>query len=63
LYALQRQDQKGFAAGYTALLQNGFDAPAGDLLEKFIGFGLDKDALLKGSLELMKNKTAELRGC
>jgi len=62
LYTLQHQDPRGFAIKYTALLQNGFDAPADDLLKKYMGFGLDKDALLKGTLELMKNKTAELRG-
>ncbi|GAA3990326.1 M3 family metallopeptidase [Mucilaginibacter dorajii] len=61
LYTMVHQDQQGFALKYTALLKNGFDAPATDLLKKIMGFGLDHEALLKGALGLMKSKTALLQ--
>lgn len=61
LYSMQHADPKGFAIKYTALLSNGFDAPAEDLLKKFMGFGLDNKALLNGTLQIMKDKTELLR--
>ncbi len=62
LYNMQHADPKGFAIKYTALLSNGFDAPAEDLLKKYMGFGLDNDALLNGTLQIMKDKTEALKG-
>ncbi len=62
LYNMQHADPKGFAIKYTALLSNGFDAPAEDLLKKYMGFGLDNDALLNGTLQIMKDKTEVLKG-
>lgn len=61
LYAMVHEDPKGFPAKYTALLKNGFNAPAEDLLQKFMGFGLNEDALLKGTLQMMNDKTTELK--
>jgi oligoendopeptidase F len=60
LYQVQHADPKGFAVKYTALLKNGFDAPADDLLKKFTGFSLDSGSLLKDALGLMRDKTAKL---
>lgn len=62
LYQQQHTDPKGFAAKYTALLKNGFDAPADDLLKKFMGFSLDSSSLLKDALGLMRDKTGILEG-
>lgn len=62
LYQQQHTDPKGFAVKYTALLKNGFDAPADDLLKKFMGFSLDSGSLLKDALGLMRDKTAKLEG-
>lgn len=61
LYTMVHQDPQSFAVKYTALLKNGFDAPAEDLLKKFMGFGLDHEALLAGALQLMKDKTTALQ--
>lgn len=62
LYQQQHADPKGFATKYMALLKNGFDAPANDLLQKFMGFNLDSGSLLKDALDIMRNKTAKLEG-
>jgi oligoendopeptidase F len=62
LYQQQHADPKAFAVKYTALLKNGFDAPADDLLKKFMGFSLDSGSLLKDALGLMKDKTGKLEG-
>ncbi|OKS84775.1 M3 family metallopeptidase [Mucilaginibacter polytrichastri] len=61
LYNMQHAYPKGFAMKYNVLLKNGFDAPAEDLLKKQMGFGLDNNALLNGTLQIMKDKTEELR--
>jgi oligoendopeptidase F len=61
LYAMVHQDPTGFTAKYTALLKNGFDAPANDLFKKFMGFNLDNEALLNSTLQLMQNKTNLLK--
>ncbi len=61
LFQLQHNDPEHFAVNYTALLKNGFDAPANDLLKKYMGFSLDSNSLLDGALELMKKRTLELK--
>ncbi len=61
LYELQHTDPKTFATNYTALLKNGFNAPVNVLLKKFMGFDLDNTTLLSGALQLMRDKTAQLK--
>lgn len=61
LYDMVHVDPADFAVRYTALLKNGFDAPAATLLKKFMGFGLDREALLNAALDLMRKKTAALQ--
>jgi len=61
LYTMVHETPKGFGVKYTALLKNGFNAPAEDLLKKFMGFGLDENALLKGTLQMMNDKTVLLK--
>jgi oligoendopeptidase F len=60
LYAQAHRDPADFGRRYAALLQNGFDAPADELIWKFMGFGLDNEALLRSALELMEQRTKEL---
>jgi oligoendopeptidase F len=60
LYQQQKADPKAFVVKYTALLKNGFDAPANDLLKKFMGFNLDSDSLLKDALDIMRDRTVKL---
>ncbi|MFL9484802.1 M3 family metallopeptidase [Chitinophagaceae bacterium LWZ2-11] len=61
LYEMLHDNPAAFAGKYNALLSNGFDAPAADLLKKFMGFGLDNQALLNGALQIMKDKTDALK--
>lgn len=61
LYDQLNEEPKKFTSRYLALLKNGFDAPATVLLEKFMGFKLDNNALLKSTLRLMQGKTETLR--
>jgi oligoendopeptidase F len=60
LYELVHLDPQNFSIRYSALLRNGFDASADDLLKKFMGFSLDRKDLIEGALRLMKQKTSEL---
>lgn len=60
LYKEVQRDPVNFGAHYTALLKNGFDAPADELLLKFMGFGLNRKDLIDGALQLMDDKTKEL---
>lgn len=62
LYQQQQAEPKAFAAKYTTLLKHGFDAPADDLLKKFMGFSLDSSSLLKDALGLMRDRTGKLEG-
>jgi len=61
LYELVHLDPKNFAIHYNALLRNGFDASADDLLKKFMGFGLGRKDLIDGALHLMQAKIEELK--
>jgi oligoendopeptidase F len=60
LYQQAHDDPAGFAPKYAALLKNGFDAPAGALMKKYMGFSLDNQTLLNSTLHLMQEKTQEL---
>lgn len=60
LYEHAHRDPADFGRRYAALLRNGFDAPADELIRKFMGFGLDNQALLRSALELMERRTKEL---
>ncbi|RKR83366.1 oligopeptidase F [Mucilaginibacter gracilis] len=60
LYEQAHRDPTDFGRRYAALLRNGFDASADELIRKFMGFGLDNQALLRSALELMQQRTKEL---
>lgn len=60
LYEQAHRDPADFGRRYAALLRNGFNAPADKLIRKFMGFGLDNQALLRSALELMQQRTIEL---
>jgi oligoendopeptidase F len=60
LYDQFHQDPQKFATQYNALLKNGFNDSAENLLEKFMGFKLDHEILLNSALKLMQNKSDEL---
>jgi oligoendopeptidase F len=57
--ALQKQDPKGFATRYTALLEHGFDAPPAELLKKYLGIDLDDRKLVTDALRVLEAKMAE----
>lgn len=61
LYQMQHDHPKEFITNYTALLKNGFNTSANDLLKKFMGFDLNNTTLLDGALQLMQKKTAQLK--
>jgi len=61
LYEMNEADPMAFAKRYTALLSEGFDAPADDLLKRNMGFGLDGKSLLDGALALVRNQTSQLQ--
>ena len=61
LFQLQHDDPKYFAKNYTALLKNGFDAPANELVKKYMGFSLDSNSLLEGALGLMRERILALK--
>ncbi|MCZ4224040.1 M3 family metallopeptidase [Pedobacter rhodius] len=61
LYDHLHEHPKKFEARYLALLKNGFNAPATELFERFMGFKLDTKILLKSTLKLIRNKTETLR--
>lgn len=61
LYDMIEADPTGFAKRYTALLSEGFDAPANDLMKKNMGFSLDGKSLLDGALDLVRKQTSQLQ--
>ncbi|WP_161964110.1 M3 family metallopeptidase [Chitinophaga flava] len=61
LLDMSHQDAR-FAEKYVAMLRHGFDAPANELLQHYMGFSLDHGHLLNGALRLMQDKTQALRG-
>ena len=60
-YEMDKANPDDFQKRYMALLREGFDAPAADLIQKNMGFTLDGDELLSGALKLMQRRTAELQ--
>ena len=61
LYEMSEADPNDFQRRYAALLREGFDAPANDLIRKNMGFSLDGDSLLDGALKLVETQTALLQ--
>ncbi|MGB8683536.1 MAG: hypothetical protein WCD12_11695 [Candidatus Binatus sp.] len=61
LYEMSEADPKEFAKRYAALLREGFDAPANDLIRKNMGFSLDGDSLLDGALKFVEAQTSQLQ--
>ena len=61
LYDMIEADPTAFAKRYTALLSEGFDAPADELMKKNMGFGLDGKSLLDGALDLVRKQTSQLQ--
>lgn len=60
LYQQVHARPRWFAPRYLALLQHGFDAPAGELLQRYLGFGLDHQALLADTEHLLETQVAHL---
>jgi oligoendopeptidase F len=61
LYEMSEADPKEFQKRYAALLREGFDAPANDLIRKNMGFSLDGDSLLDGALKFVETHTSQLQ--
>ena len=61
LYEMEKTNPADFQNRYISLLQEGFDAPAEELLKKNMGFTLDSNQLLDGALQLMRERTALLK--
>lgn len=61
LYELLHKDPENFAIHYNALLRNGFNASADDLLQKFMNFRIDETQMVEGAIGLMNKKTTELK--
>ncbi len=61
LYEMSEADPKEFQKRYAALLREGFDAPANDLIRKNMGFSLDGDSLLDGALKFVETQTSQLQ--
>lgn len=61
LYELDEANPTDFQKHYAALLREGFDAPANELMQKNMGFSLDGDSLLDGAMKLIQAQTAQLK--
>jgi oligoendopeptidase F len=55
-------DPQGFPAKYTAMVANGFDRPASDLLKDFLGISLNDPNLLEGVFKRIDKEFRELAG-
>jgi len=55
-------DPQGFPAKYTAMVANGFDRPASDLLKDFLGISLNDPNLLEGVFKMIDKEFRELSG-
>ena len=55
-------DPAGFPAKYTAMVANGFDRPASDLLKDFLGISLNDPNLLEGVFKMIDREFRELSG-
>lgn len=60
-FELYSRDPAAFVERYVALLANGYDDEPDALLRRFLGFGLDADALVADAMRLIEAKTAELQ--
>lgn len=60
LYQQVHARPRWFAPRYLALLQHGFDAPAGELLQRYLGFGLNHQELLGEAEQLLDAQLAHL---
>jgi oligoendopeptidase F len=59
-YGRYREDPAAFVPGYLALLENGFDAPPAELLERFLGIDLNDPQLVERAVHLLEDKVARL---
>lgn len=60
-YQLYQDDPKGFAEKYTAMVRNGFDRPASQLLKDFLGIDLGDPKFLEGTFQMMKNEFGKVK--
>jgi oligoendopeptidase F len=61
LYEMDMAHPADFQKQYLTMLREGFDMPAAELLKKNMGFSLDGNQLLDGALELMRDRTIQLK--
>lgn len=61
LYEMSEANLEDFQKRYAALLREGFDGPANDLIQKNMGFSLEGDSLLDGALKFIENQTLRLQ--
>jgi len=59
-YQLYSRDRDDFVPRYIALLKNGFDASAAQLLKKFLNIDLFDSSLLTDDLDLLDRRLKEL---
>ena len=52
-YQLYQEDPQGFARRYTAMLRQGFDRPAAQLLKDFLGIDLGDPKFLEGTFQMI----------
>jgi oligoendopeptidase F len=60
LYALYLKDPRSFAPKYDELMGHGFDAPADELLKKYLGIDLKSPELVSDSVVLLREKLKDL---
>jgi len=60
-YQRYLEDPRGFPEKYTAMVRNGFDRPAADLLKDFLAMDLDDPRLLEGTFRLIQKTFEEER--
>jgi oligoendopeptidase F len=60
LYALYLNDPQSFAPKYSELMRHGFDAPAGELLKKYLGIDLKSPELVSDSVALLRKRLKDL---
>jgi oligoendopeptidase F len=59
-YQLYSTRQEWFVPRYVALLKNGFDQPAGELLKKFLDISLSGPSLLSDDIDLLNRKLDQM---
>jgi oligoendopeptidase F len=60
-YEMYLQDPGGFPKKYVAMVRNGFDRPAADLLKDFLGVDLGDPKLLDGTFNLIQRDFDQLK--